>query len=399
MRAVDYLVFALGSLRFSRLRSYLTALGIAVGIASVVLLTALGGGIREYILKEFTQFGTNIITVTPGKINTLGLSGAVINTVRPLTIEDAMEIGRLPNILTSTPLVQGNSEVKHDNRARWTYVYGVNHEVPKTWRIDVSQGKFLPDEPPGQARNLAVIGYKIKEELFPHTSPLGQFIRIKDERYHIIGVMERKGQVLGFDMDDAVYIPANQALSLYNRESLMEIDILFTPGQDEKQVISQIKRLLVTRHDKEDFTIISQSDMLGTLGSILEIFTAVIGGLGGISLLVGGVGIFTIMSIAVNERISEVGLLRALGASRGQVTFIFLLEAAILSALGGLAGMVLGFSIGLGLHWLAPSIPISIAWEYVALSLLIAVLIGIAAGIAPALQAAALHPADALRSE
>lgn len=399
MYAVDYTVFALSSLRFNRLRSYLTALGIAVGIASVVLLTALGGGIREYILKEFTQFGTNLIAVTPGKINTLGISGAVINTVRPLTIEDAEAIKRLPNILTSTPLVQGNSEVKHDNHTRWTYVYGVNHEAPKTWQIPVALGKFLPDEPLGQARNFAVIGHKIKEELFPHTSPLGQFIRIKQERYRVIGIMEHKGQVLGFDMDEAVYIPVSRALSLYNREGLMEIDILFAPGQDEKQVIAQIKRLLLARHGKEDFTIISQSDMLGTLGSILEILTAVVGGLGGISLLVGGVGIFTIMSIAVNERINEIGLLRALGASRGQITVIFLLEAVMLSAVGGFAGMILGFLIAFALYFLVPAIPISISWGYVALALLIAVFIGIAAGLVPARQAAALRPIDALRSE
>ena len=215
----------------------------------------------------------------------------------------------------------------------------------------------------------------------------------------MIGIMERKGQMLGFDMDDAVYIPAGRALSLYNRESLMEVDLLYDPARSEQQVIAQIRRHLIARHGREDFSIVSQSDMLGTLNTILELLTAVVGGIGAISLLVGGVGIFTIMSIAVNERVHEVGLLRALGASRTQVSFLFLLEAAILSGLGGVAGMVLGFGLGFLIHFAIPSIPVTIAWGYVALALLVAIATGVLAGIFPARRAAALPPVEALRSE
>ncbi len=399
MRATDYSILAFSSLRFSRLRTYLTALGIAVGIAAVVLLTALGGGAQDYMLGQFSQFGANLITVNPGKVSTMGVSGAVINNVRPLSLKDAESLHNIRKILAAVPQASGNLPVERGNRTRWSMVVGVNHEVPQTWKIKVAQGRFLPKEAPEQARNLAVIGDKIKQELFPHSSPLGEFIRVGQERFRVIGVMESKGQILGFDMDDMVYIPVYRAMSIYNRESLMEINILYAAGHDEKLITENIRRHLIKRHGTEDFTLTSQTDILDTLGSILTILTAVVAGLGSISLLVGGVGIFTIMSIAVNERIKEIGLLRALGASRRQVTLLFLFEATVLSGLGGIAGMFMGFGIAWLLHLLLPNLPVSIEWNYVILAEAIAIITGMLAGLVPARRAAAMTPVDALRSE
>lgn len=399
MRTSDYSRLAFSSLRFSRLRTNLTALGIAVGIAAVVLLTALGGGAQTYMLNQFTQFGANIIAINPGKATTMGVSGAVISNVRPLSVDDAISLGRLPHIRTSVPVIQGNLPVENGKLSRWTVVLGVNHQVPDTWKLTVGQGRFLPDESSQRARNLAVIGAKIRSELFPGESPLGRFIRIGQERYRVIGVMEPKGQILGFDMDDIVYIPIYRAMALYNRDSLMEIDVLYTAGREEAPIVESIRQRLIERHGVEDFTITSQEDILGTLGKILAILTAVVGGLGGISLLVGGVGIFTIMSIAVNERIKEIGLLRALGASQRQVTLLFLFEAAVLSGLGGVAGLVAGIGIAWLLHVFIPALPVSIAWDYVLLAEMIAVLTGMIAGLVPARRAARMAPVDALRNE
>lgn len=399
MRAADYSILAFTSLRFSRLRTYLTALGIAVGVAAVVLLTALGGGAKNYMLGQFTQFGAHIIAINPGKTTTMGVSGAVISNVRPLSLDDAEALRHLPNVRTSVPVVQGSSPVEHGNRTRWSLVIGVNHEVPETWKIRVAQGRFLPNESPEQARNLAVIGSKIKQELFPNSHPLGEFIRIGQERFRVIGVMESKGQVLGFDMDDMVYIPVYRAMSLYNRDSLMEIDVLYAAGRDEKQIVERIRKSLIERHGGEDFTITSQTDILGTLGAILTLLTAVVAGLGSISLLVGGVGIFTIMSIAVNERIQEIGLLRALGASKRQITLLFLFEAAVLSGLGGIAGLFVGLSIAWLLHLVIPGLPVSVSWNYVMLAEMIAIVTGMIAGLVPARKAASMTPVDALRSE
>ncbi|WP_299875216.1 ABC transporter permease [uncultured Cocleimonas sp.] len=399
MRITDYSLLALSSLKYSRLRTYLTALGIAVGIAAVVLLTALGGGAQHYMMGQFSQFGANIISVAPGKTTTAGISGAILSNVRPLTIEDAESLHRLPNIITSVPAIQGNLPIERGNRTRWTSVLGINHEVPDTWAMEVGQGRFLPNEPAEQARNFVVIGDTIRRELFPYTKPLGEFLRIGGERYRVIGVMKKKGQVLGLDMDDIVYIPVYRALSLYNRDSLMEIDLRYTEGYDEAQIINNIKQRLIERHGSEDFTITSQDDIIGTLGSILGILTAVVAGLGSISLLVGGVGIFTIMSIAVNERIKEIGLLRALGASRRQVTLLFLFEAAVLSGLGGIFGMLSGFGIAWLLHYVIPALPINIQWDYVIMAEIIAIVTGMIAGLVPARRAAVMEPVDALRSE
>lgn len=395
----DYLHLASTSIRFSRMRSFLTALGIAVGIAAVVLLTALGSGAQQYILKQFTQFGAHIIAINPGKSSTLGVSGAMISNVRPLSWDDADSLRRIAGVETSVPVIKGNSPVEVGERTRWTTVLGLNHEAPQTWQLQVASGNFLPAESAQQARNLAVIGATIRSELFPNQNPLGQHIRIGQERFRVIGVMESKGQILGFDMDDAVYIPVTRAMALFNREGLMEIDVLYHAGADEAGIIRQIKALLMQRHGTEDVTITSQTDMLKTLGSILNILKAVVAGIGSISLLVGGVGILTIMSIAVNERTGEIGLLRALGASRRQVTQLFLLEAAALAALGGVAGMLIGIGIALLLHFAIPAMPVQIDWLYVLLAELVAIFTGLLAGFAPAQKASALPPVDALRSE
>jgi putative ABC transport system permease protein len=244
-----------------------------------------------------------------------------------------------------------------------------------------------------------VLGSKVQNELFGTRNPLGQRVRIGGERYRVVGVMESKGQMLGFDLDDAVYIPTARALSLFNRESLMEIDLLYAAGAGAGQVAERARKLLVARHGSEDFTITTQEQMLEVLGSILNILTLAVGAVGGISLLVGGVGILTIMIIAVNERTAEVGLLRALGAGRRQILALFIGEAVVLASIGGLAGLV----IGTGGAWLlgitVPALPSHTPWSYVVLAELLAAVIGLAAGVLPAVRAANLDPIEALRAE
>lgn len=399
MQAWDLLHFTIQALLAHRLRSLLTLTGIAVGITAVVLLTAIGEGIHRFVLAEFTQFGTNLIKIVPGKTQTFGISSAVISNIRPLSLDDAEALERLEAIVAVVPVVQGNAAIETDGRSRRAMVFGVGPDVPTVWRMKVGLGRFLPRDPPRAARAYAVLGAKLRQELFPVGSPLGQRIRLGGHRYRVIGAMEPKGQFLGVDLDDAVYIPANNALALFDRESLMEINVLYAPGRSVEEVVGSTKRLLLARHRAEDFSLITQQQMLEVLGAILDTLTVVVAALGGISLLVGGVGIATIMTISVAERIAEIGLLRALGAERRHVRALFLIEAGLLAAAGGLLGLALGIGLTGLLTLMVPALPVQLSWGYALLAELLAASIGLLAGLLPAQRASALAPLDALQAE
>lgn len=399
MRIRDTITLSFASLGNQRMRSFLTALGISVGIASVVLLTSLGEGIQKYILSEFTQFGTNLIAVTPGKATTAGMPGAIINNVRPLSLDDALALTTIPKIIGMVPVTQGNASVEYGKRSRRTYIFGVGRDVPNVWRMNVASGRFLPDDDPRIARAFVVIAKKVRDSLFGNENPLGKPIRIGGERYRVIGVMESKGQMLGFDLDDGVYIPAARAMAMFNRESLMEIDLLYQPGTATDILVNRIRNLLIARHGSEDFTITTQDQMLDVLTSILDILTLAVSALGGISLLVGGVGILTILTIAVNERKAEIGLLRAIGAGKPQILFLFLSEAVVLAGIGGLAGLIIGAGGAWLLSVFVPALPTHTPWSYVVMAELLAAFVGLVSGVLPARHAANLDPIEALRAE
>ena len=396
---LDLVRFTTSSIIAHRLRTFLTVLGIAIGIAAVVLLTSIGEGIHRFVLTEFTQFGTTIVAVNPGRITTAGASIGIFGTDRPLTLADAEALRRVPHTKAVVPAVQGNAEVEVGNKHRRTIVYGVGSEFPQAFRFGVALGQFLPPDDPNAPRSFAVLGSKMQDELFGNVNPLGQIIHIGGYRFRVIGTMEPKGQVLGFDLDDTVYLPTPRAMELFNREGLMEIDLLYHEGAPEDEVVAAMKRILIARHGKEDFTITTQQQMLDVLGGVLDVLTFAVGALGGISLLVGGVGILTIMTMAVRERTSEIGLLRALGARRNQVLGLFLGEATILAFFGGVAGLVCGIGIAQLLHFAVPAMPIHTPITYVVLAEIIAVVIGLLAGALPARHAAQMDPVEALRAE
>ena len=399
MRIRDFLNLTGTSLIAHRMRSFLTALGISVGIAAVVLLTSIGEGVHQFVLSEFTQFGTTLVGINPGKATTHGTSMGVFGTERPLTIEDAEALKQLPYARAVVPFVQGNAEVEADNRRRRTTVYGAGPEMPEAFRMRVKSGRFLPEDNPLAPRAFAVLGSKMRQELFGSRNPLGQRITIGGSRYRVIGVMESKGTVLGFDLDDTVYIPAAQALRLFNNDTLVEIDVLYEEGTPVDKVVEGIKKVLEARHGRDDVTITTQQQMLDVLGSVLDVLTFAVGAIGGISLLVGAIGIVTIMTISINERTNEIGVLRALGAKQSQVLSLFLGEAIVLAAIGGLSGLVLGVGIAQLLHLALPALPVHTPMLYIGLAEAIAVVIGLAAGVLPARRAALLDPVEALRSE
>jgi putative ABC transport system permease protein len=399
MKPTDILRFSVNSARSHRLRSGLTALGIGIGVTAVVLLTSIGEGLQRYILREFTQFGTNIISINPGRAETFGRGNLPLAMIKPLTLDDAQALERVPFVTRVAGTVQGNAEIEGNGRSRRTLVTATSPTMPLVWIFEVALGEFLPYDDPRAPRAYVVLGSKVRQELFGAASPLGEKVRVGGRRFRVIGVMESKGTVLGFDMDDAVYIPTAHGLEMFNREGLVDISLLYEETASVAEVQAGIRRILVARHGEEDFTMTTQQQMLDVLGSVLNIVTFAVAALGSISLLVGGVGIFTIMTIAVRERTSEIGLLRSLGAVRTNVRNIFLSESMLLAALGGIGGLLLGAAIIETAQLLVPAMPVSYSIPYAIAAELIAILIGALAGVLPARQAAALDPVEALRTE
>ena len=399
MNTLDTFQFAFRSLTAHRLRTILSASGIAIGIAAVILLTAIGDGIQRFVLSEFTQFGTNIVTITPGKINTHGGSLGAIGSVRLLTIEDAMALKQSRYAEYTNASVVGNAEIRAQGRSRRVTAYGQGPDFARAFNMQIAIGQFLPDDDPRNPRAYAVLGSKVRTELFGDANPLGALLQVGGSRFRIIGVMVSKGNVLGFDLDDTVFVPTARALEVFNRQGVMEINFSYHPDAPVQAVVDDIQRILVARHGREDFTVKPQQQMLNTLSTVLNVLKFAVAALGGISLLVGAVGMVTLMHIAVSERVSEIGLLTALGATRARIRILFLLESIALSTLGGLAGLIIGAGIAGLLKLLISGLPVNIPWDFVLGALGLSVVIGLAAGVIPAMRAAKLNPVDALRTD
>ncbi len=396
----DLLRLAASAVAAHRLRTALTMLGIVVGIVSVQLLTSVGEGTRTAILSEFTQFGTHLLSIEPGKFRTTGLPGAAGGTVRKLTLDDADAVARVPGVTRVAPVLFGTARVATAERSRSVFVYGTTEAVPDVWRFRVGVGSFLPGGDPRRPRPLAVLGPTLVRELFGTASPLGEKVRIGEHRFLVIGVMAPKGRFVGFDLDDAAYVPVASAMRLFDRDELAGMDVLFSPGLPGEVVAARVRRVLTARHGgEEDFTIVTQSEMLDVLGRVLSIVGVAVGGIGAVSLLVGAIGILTMMWIAVDERTHEIGLVRALGGTRRQVVVLFLAEAALLSTAGTVVGLLAGGLLSRALSALLPAIPVKTPLGFLVGAPVVGLLIGLLAGVLPARRAAALDPIEALRAE
>lgn len=398
IRPDDWLRLATSPVTSQPGKSVLTALGIAIGIAAVTLLTTLGHGVRQYVLDSFSQFGTRIIAITPGHSETAGLAGGLITSTRLLTLDDAEALSRITGSEWVVSNVQGSGPIRYGERVRSTEILGTTSDFNQAWDFPLAMGKFLPDTG-GNSPAVAVIGDTLYRELFRSENPLGKFIRIGGQRYRVIGVMQPKGSTLGFDLDDMAYIPADRALTLFNREGLMEVDVVFSEGTTSEQMVERIKNVMMKRHGQEDFTLTSQDEMLSSMNRILSILTMGVAALGGISLLVGGVGIFTIMTTNLTERTAEIGLLRAIGCPRRQLLSLFLGEAVMLSLFGAFIGIVITAVVVALLSLLAPAFPVQIQFSTLGLAIAVAVITGLISGIWPAYKSSRLSPIEALRGE
>ena len=399
MKFQDLFIFSSYSVVSQKMRSFLTSLGIAIGVVCVIFLTGLGQGLQTFIISQFTQFGSNIISISPGKTETMGMPLGIFGTVKPLTFEDAEALERLPVIDVAVPVSGGSGEIEYGERMRRSMVVGTGADYDVIVDAKDMLGEFLPHDNPKSPRSLAVLGPKMRDELFGDANPLGELVRINSERFRVIGVLPPKGDFLGIDLDDAIYIPMAKFQSMFNVNNFQEIDVVHYERYATEEAVASIKRLIIDRHGSEDVTIHTQANMLETLEDIMKWLKFTGGAFGGISLLVGGVGIFTIMTVAVNERTSEIGVLRAVGASRKKIRDVFLLESIFLAILGALLGLSIGFAAVYVALIFYPDMPIAIAWDYIVYAVFISLAIGLIAGFLPARAAAQLDPVEALRTD
>jgi putative ABC transport system permease protein len=396
----DLFGLATEALRAHRLRYGLSALAIAVGVAAVVLLSSIGEGVRLFVLDQISMFGTTIVGVHAGKVSTGGVPGGVGGSARKLTIQDAQALSRLPGVVAATATVYGSARVEHGNRGRDVAIFGATGEMPRVLSMTVTSGSFLPSLDWDRASPVVVLGPKLKRELFGEANALGQVVRIGTARFRVIGIMESKGQYLGFDMDDTAYIPLASAMRLLNRSEVGEVDLLAASTDDVDAVVERATRLMIDRHrGEEDVTIVTQKDALQMVDQIMRVITLTVTAIAGISLLVGAIGILTILMIVVRERVREIGLVKALGATRNQILAWYLCEAAVTAGIGSVAGLAAGVGGAAALSRVVPGITTTTPPWIAVSAMAMSVTVGLLAGVAPALRAAGLDPVEALRSE
>jgi putative ABC transport system permease protein len=398
MRLADLFAFSIRALTGFRLRSLLTLLAMAIGVAAVVLLTTLGEGARRYVVGEFASLGSDLLVVLPGRNETSGgpppLTG---DAARDITLDDAQALLRSPSVLQVAPLNIGSAPVSAGSREREVMIMGTTADYFAVRHLDVAAGQILPEASFDRAAAVAVLGASVASELFDRRAAVGQWIRIGDSRFRVIGVLGSEGQSLGFDMAEAVMIPVASAQALFNREGMFRV-LIATKGRDWlASGKADVERIMRERHQgEEDVTVITQDSVLATFDKLFVALTLAVAAVGGVSLVVAGILVMNVMLVSVSQRTSEIGLLKALGATAQQVLWLFLVEAALLSLTGGVVGLVGGLSMTQLLVALYPSIPWAAPAWAVGAALGVALLFGMLFGLMPAWRAAQLDPVLAL---
>lgn len=399
MRGADLLGFAWRVLSGHRVRTLLILLAIGIGVAAVVAVSAVGEGARRFIAQQFGSLGANLVIVLPGRSETAGaMPGMMLGrTPRDITLEDALALGRLPSVRRLAPLVVGAGDVHHGARRREAPVLGSTAEFLAVRNMAMAAGRFLPEGDPRHAPPVCVLGATLAAELFGGRSPLGEWLRVGDRRFRVIGVLARQGESLGFNTDEIVVVPIAAAQALFDTEALFRVLLEARSREHLADTRASAEALMQARHEgKLDVTVITQDSILATFDRILGVLTLAIGGIAGISLAVAGILVMNVMLISVTQRRAEIGLLKALGATGGQIRMAFFTEALLL-ALGGAA---FGMAVAEGARHVAlllyPGVPFAPPpWALVA-GPAVALATALAFSVAPARRAARLDPVQAL---
>lgn len=399
MQPADALIFVFRVLRRHVLRTFLLLLSVAVGVGAVVVLTSLGESARSYVMDEFSSLGTSLLSVTPGRSETSGMgpSSFVGSTPRDLTLGDAQAMQRSAAVKRIAPMVIGEAALSRGGKVRQVPVIGATADLLELRKWKMGAGRFLPEGDIDRAPAVVVLGDKVRRELFGPQSAIGDFVRVGDRRFRVVGILETEGRSLGTDVEEIAVLPVARAMEVFDIAGLFRIMVEARSREWLDRAAEDIRVIVKDRHQgEEDVTIVRQDAVVKTFDRILQALTWTVGGIASVSLLVAGVLLMNVMLVSVSQRTDEIGLLKAIGASRQRILGLFLLESGGLALLGALLGLALGFVGNIGIGHFVPDIVLRPPlWTLVATPIF-SVVAGILFGLMPARRAAELDAIDAL---
>jgi putative ABC transport system permease protein len=397
MTILEAIVMAIKDIMRAKMRSFLTMLGMIIGIFAVISLVNIGEGMKGFMREQIMGFGTGptymeIHAGKPGEI--MGMTTAAI------TYQDARAIAeQCPAVESVDPRVIRPGDVAYRNK---TYsvplIMGGTEKLVEMMNWRVGEGRFISEIDVDMRRKVCILGMKIVRKLFGGFSPVGEKVRLNGSNFIVIGVMEEKGAIMGFDMDEYVMLPVTTASDLFKLDKLMEIGVVAKSEKLVDEALSQIHDVLLKRHGREDFRIDTQEESMALLDTVMNALTGIVTGIAAISLLVGGIGIMNIMLVAVTERIREIGVRKAIGAKRRDILIQFLIEAVIISLIGGVIGVIAGLGVSaVAMYFIG--LPLIVTPWSIITATLVSIIVGIVSGVYPATRAAKLDPVEALRYE
>jgi len=400
MRFYDLLFLAFSTLIRYPLRTLMLLIATSIGVMAVILLTAVGEGARDYITGEFKDMGTNLLIVLPGKNETTG-GGSPVDLAgvapRDLTVEDAISLRQIEAINRIAPIVVGETPAQFNGLERSVPIIGTTPSFLAVRKWEMETGNFLPGVTLDRSPPVCVIGKEVESELFGKNNAIGQWLRVGDRRCRVTGVIATEGRAIGIDVQKIVVMPVSLATALFNRPSLFRIIAEARNTWEMDQIKKDIIRIIKKRHQgKEDITVIRQDAVMQSFDNIFNVLTMALGSIASISLFVAGILIMNVMLVAVSQRQSEIGLLKAIGAKNKQIIYLFITEAIILSGSGAILGLILGHTTTQLLKLAFPTFNfLPPPWASF-VSLIVALVSGIVFGLLPARRASKLDPVIAL---